>query len=191
MCKVPSIDSHPTWREKENTNTSGDTWHWQELLINLSPSKRSYKFGDTFQYKLNLWYVGIWGAGKTEIPGENLLRADRRTNNKLNPYVASILATLVGSECSLHCIIPAPTKLKRWFVGYFRFLIQKRIIFFLYFNNNKLPRARIDTFGYCAALRVRGPEFESQMWPQIFTNLYLYQNGQNTIFTWGLICSAI
>ena len=48
-------------------------------------------------------------------------------------------ATLVGSECSLHCIIPAPTKLKRWFVGYFRFLIQKRIIFFLYFNKNKLP----------------------------------------------------
>ena len=72
MCKVPSIDSHPTWREKENTNTSGDTWHWQELLINLSPSKRSYKFGDTFQYRLTLWYVGIWGAGKTEVQGENL-----------------------------------------------------------------------------------------------------------------------
>lgn len=91
MCKVPSIDSQPTWREKENKNTYGDTWHWQELLINLRPSKRSYKFGDTFPYKLNLWYVGIWGAGKTEVPGENPPKAERRTNNKLNPYVASIL----------------------------------------------------------------------------------------------------
>ena len=133
MCKVPSIDSQPTWREKENKNTYGDTWHWQELLINLSPSKRSYKFGDTFQYILNLWYVGIWGAGKTEIPGQNPLRADRRTNDKLNPYVASTPGHTGGKRVLSPLHHPCSNKTKTMVCWIFPFFnSEKNYIFSLF-----------------------------------------------------------
>ena len=33
--------------------------------------------------------VGFWGEGKTEVPGEKPLGAKARTNNKLNPHLAS------------------------------------------------------------------------------------------------------
>ena len=156
MCKVPSIDSQPTWREKENKNTSGDTWHWQELLINLWPSKSSYKFGDTFQYKLNLWYVGIWGACKTEVQGENL---EEPTTNSTHMWRRSWDSTpghTGGKRVLSPPHHPCSNKTKTmvcWiflfsaFVLFCVFFLLKRITFFLYFNNNKLPWVRIDTFG--------------------------------------------
>ena len=180
MCKVPSIDSQPTWREKENKNTYGDTWHWQELLINLWPSKRSYKFGDTFPYKLNLWYAGIWEAVKQKYREKILLQQiEEPTTNSTHmwrPFWDSAPGHTGGKRVLSPLHHPCSNKTKTmvcWIFLFSFFFIEKRITFFLYFNNNKLPWARIDTFGYCAAFCVRGPEFDSQMWPQIFTNLHL------------------
>ena len=47
----------------------------------------------------------VFEEGKTEVPGEKPLRARMRSNNKLNPHMAS---TLVGGKCSHHYNIPAP-----------------------------------------------------------------------------------
>jgi len=42
-----------------------------------------------FQIELECGIVGFWGDGKTGIPGEKPLGARERTNNKLNPHMAS------------------------------------------------------------------------------------------------------
>ena len=39
---------------------------------------------------IEIWNVGFWGEGKTGVPGEKPLRAKERTNNKLNPHMASM-----------------------------------------------------------------------------------------------------
>ena len=42
-----------------------------------------------FLIELEFGNVGFWGEGKTGVPGENPLGAKERTNNKLNPHMAS------------------------------------------------------------------------------------------------------
>ena len=37
--------------------------------------------------KLEFKSVGFWGEGKTRVPGEKPLGAEKRTNNKLNPHM--------------------------------------------------------------------------------------------------------
>ena len=64
-----------------------------------------------FLVELEFENVGFWGEGKTEVPGEKPLRARERTNNKLNPHMASTpgiwtRATFVWGDCSHHCTIP-------------------------------------------------------------------------------------
>ena len=44
-----------------------------------------------FLVKLEIGNVGFWGEGKTEVPREKPLGARERTNNKLNPCMASTL----------------------------------------------------------------------------------------------------
>ena len=39
-----------------------------------------------FQIELEFGSVGVWGEEKTGVPGEKLLGARERTNNKLNPH---------------------------------------------------------------------------------------------------------
>ena len=42
-----------------------------------------------FQIELEFGHVGFQGEGKTGVPGEKPLGARERTNNKLNPHMAS------------------------------------------------------------------------------------------------------
>ena len=42
-----------------------------------------------FLIELEFGNVGLWGEGKTGVPGEKALGAKEKTNNKLNPHVAS------------------------------------------------------------------------------------------------------
>ena len=42
-----------------------------------------------FLVELEFGNVGFWGEGKTGVPGEKPLGAKERTNNKLNPHMAS------------------------------------------------------------------------------------------------------
>ena len=42
-----------------------------------------------FQIELEFGSVGFLGEGKTEVRGEKPLGARERTNNKLNPHMAS------------------------------------------------------------------------------------------------------
>ena len=42
-----------------------------------------------FQIELEFRSVGFWGEGKTGVPGEKPLGAEKRTNNKLNPHMTS------------------------------------------------------------------------------------------------------
>ena len=46
-----------------------------------------------FQIALEFGSVGFWEEGKTGTPGENLLGARDRTNNKPNPHMAIWLST--------------------------------------------------------------------------------------------------
>ena len=52
------------------------------------------------QIKLEFRNVGFWGEGKTGVPGEKPLGAEKRTNNKLNPHMSDFSGsrdTLVGN----------------------------------------------------------------------------------------------
>ena len=49
----------------------------------------SFKRVRAFQIELEFGSVGFWGEGKTGVPGEKPLGAKERTNNKLNPHMAS------------------------------------------------------------------------------------------------------
>ena len=49
----------------------------------------SFKRVRAFQIELEFGSVGFWGEGKTGVPGEKPLGARERTNNKLNPHMAS------------------------------------------------------------------------------------------------------
>ena len=42
-----------------------------------------------FQIELEFGSVGFWGEGNSGVPGEKPLGARERTNNKLNPHMAS------------------------------------------------------------------------------------------------------
>ena len=54
--------------------------------------------------ELEFGNVGFGGEGKTPgVPGEKPLGANERTNNKLNPHMASTQVKLVGGERSHHC----------------------------------------------------------------------------------------
>ena len=55
----------------------------------LGVNMNSFKRVRAFQIELEFGSVGLWGEGKTEVPGEKPLRARERTNNKLNPHKAS------------------------------------------------------------------------------------------------------
>ena len=73
-----------------------------------------FKHVDAFQIKLEFGSVGVCREVKTQVHGEEPLGAMERTNNKLNPNMASMpgfkqRATLVGGECSYHCTTLAPT----------------------------------------------------------------------------------
>ena len=54
--------------------------------------------------------------GKTGVTGEKPLKARERTNNKLNPHIATLLvstwATPVGGEFSHHCTTLATQEVK-------------------------------------------------------------------------------
>ena len=41
-----------------------------------------------FRIELEFRSVGFWGEWTTGVPGEKPLGAEKRTNNKLNPYMA-------------------------------------------------------------------------------------------------------
>ena len=49
----------------------------------------SFKRVRAFQIELEFGSAGLCGEGKTGVPGEKPLGARKRTNNKLNPHMAS------------------------------------------------------------------------------------------------------
>ena len=55
----------------------------------LGVHENSLKRLPAFQIELEFGSVGFWGEGKTGVPGEKPLGARERTNNKLNPHMAS------------------------------------------------------------------------------------------------------
>ena len=46
-----------------------------------------YLVGTLSKLELEFGNVGFWGEGKTGVPGEKPLGAEKRTNNKLNPHM--------------------------------------------------------------------------------------------------------
>ena len=58
----------------------------------------SFKCVRVFQIELEFGSVGFRGEGKTGVPGEKPLRAKERTNNKLNPHMASMPGVEPGSH---------------------------------------------------------------------------------------------
>ena len=67
----------------------------------------SYLLGTLPTLELEFGSVGFWGEGKIGVPWEKPLRADKRTNNKLNPHMTLGPGIEVGGERSHHCAIPA------------------------------------------------------------------------------------
>ena len=59
----------------------------------------------------NQLYVGFCWGGKTGKPGDKPSNGEKRTNTNSTPFGAGsgnrTWATLVGGECSHHCVIPA------------------------------------------------------------------------------------
>ena len=83
----------------------------------------SFKRVRAFQIELEFGSVGFQGEGKTEVSGEKPLGARKRTNNKLNPHMASTpgvrtRATLVGGECSHHCATPTSQEVLYFILDY-------------------------------------------------------------------------
>ena len=71
-----------------------------------------------FLIKLEFGNVAFCGVGKTGVPGEKLLRAREKTNNKFNPQMSSTLRVSFGrvGEDSNHrraLINPAHKKIGR------------------------------------------------------------------------------
>jgi len=64
----------------------------------LGVLKNLFKNVPAFQIKLDFGSVGFWGEGKTGVPREKPLGAKERTNNKLNPHMASIPGFEPGSH---------------------------------------------------------------------------------------------
>ena len=58
-------------------------------MKHLRVHMNSFKRVHAFQIELEFESVGFWGEGKTGVPGEKPLGAKERTNNKLNPHMAS------------------------------------------------------------------------------------------------------
>ena len=54
----------------------------------MAPPRSGYSSTE-FWIELEFGNVGFWGEGKTGVPGENPLGAEKRTDNKLNPHIAS------------------------------------------------------------------------------------------------------
>ena len=60
----------------------------KSILFTLD-SVRSVLNARAFQIELEFRNVGFCGEGKTGVPGEKPLGAEKRTNNKLNPHMTS------------------------------------------------------------------------------------------------------
>ena len=90
--------------ESSNPTPPGDKWERKLLVFGIfysfltSGRPLSSSTGTStksfFVYLIpdwiEIWNVGFWGEGKTGVPGEKPLRAKERTNNKLNPHMASM-----------------------------------------------------------------------------------------------------
>ena len=74
----------------------------------------TFSSGSSIQVKLEFVNVGFSGGRKTKEPGEKSLEQGNDQQQTQQPtygtWQESILATLVGSECSHHCTIPASLK---------------------------------------------------------------------------------
>ena len=64
-----------------------------------------------FLIELEFENAGFWGEGKTWIPGEKPLGTKKRTNNKLNPHMASTPGHIGGRQAlsPLHHPLPPQT----------------------------------------------------------------------------------
>ena len=54
----------------------------------MAPPQSGYSSTEIW-IDLEFGNVGFWGEEKTRVPGEKPLGAEKRTNNKLNPHIAS------------------------------------------------------------------------------------------------------
>ena len=75
----------------------------------------SFKCVREFQIELEFGSVGFWGEGKTGVPGEKPSGTNERTNNKLNPDMASTPGFEPGphwweESASHHCATLAPQR---------------------------------------------------------------------------------
>ena len=69
-----------------NNNNNNNNNNDLEVAHPHSHSGSSFTW---FPVELEFWNVGFWGEGKSGVPGEKPLGAKERTNNKLNPHMAS------------------------------------------------------------------------------------------------------
>ena len=91
-----------------------------------------------FLVELEVGNVGFGGEGNTRVPGEKPLGARERTNNKLNPHMASTpgfepRAALLGGERSHHCAIPS-SPMKQWQIDFEPRIKLSQIIYMLHFR---------------------------------------------------------
>ena len=101
----------------------GPWLNWSIVIVICLPTERlgvlknSGKRVCVFQIELVFGSVGFYGEGKTAVHGEEPLEARERTNNKVNPHMASTPGfepgPMVGGECSHHCVTLAP-QCRQW-----------------------------------------------------------------------------
>ena len=93
-----------------NQHLSSATWG----VVARSPEPKAHATNVwAFEVELEIRNVVFLGEGKTGVPGEKPLGAEKRTNNKLDQHETPSTGieprvTLVGGEWSNHYTIPAP-----------------------------------------------------------------------------------
>ena len=82
---LPKMIYFGQFREQSDNNNNNDNNNWLYLSVNVFSALALIV--DTFQARIGIWKSWFWGEGKTGVPGEKPLGAEKRTNNKLNPQM--------------------------------------------------------------------------------------------------------
>ena len=87
-------------------------------MVAQSPDPRAHVLNArAFRIELEFRNVGFCGEGKTGVPGEKPLGAEKRTNNKLNPHMTSSPGIEPGPhwwKASALTTAPSPLPTKLW-----------------------------------------------------------------------------
>ena len=98
-------------------------------VVAQSPKPRAHVWNaQAFRIELEFRNVGFCGEGKTGVPGEKPLGAEKRTNNKLNPHMTSSPGIEPGPHWwKASALTTAPSLLPKTTVFYKAVILQGEI----------------------------------------------------------------